>query len=90
MTLESINTLLGEAIKTTLIISMPLLIVVLIIGLVISIFQAITQINEQTLSFVPKIFSVFSVLIFLGPWMLNTMINYIKDLFKILPIVINT
>ncbi|BGI51301.1 MAG: flagellar biosynthesis protein FliQ [Buchnera aphidicola (Ceratovacuna japonica)] len=89
MTLETVDSLLGESIKMILILSMPLLIVVLLIGLIISILQSATQINEQTLSFVPKMFSILSILILLGPWMLNTIINYIKDLFKILPIVIN-
>ncbi|WP_343184092.1 flagellar biosynthesis protein FliQ [Buchnera aphidicola (Ceratovacuna keduensis)] len=89
MTLETVDSLLGESIKMILILSMPLLIVVLLIGLIISILQSATQINEQTLSFVPKIFSILSILVLLGPWMLNTIINYIKDLFKILPIIIN-
>ncbi|WP_343189142.1 flagellar biosynthesis protein FliQ [Buchnera aphidicola (Chaitoregma tattakana)] len=90
MTLEAVDSLLGEAIKMILILSMPLLIIVLFIGLVISMLQSVTQINEQTLSFVPKIFSILSILILLGPWMLSTIVSYIKNLFKILPLVINT
>ncbi|WP_343154835.1 flagellar biosynthesis protein FliQ [Buchnera aphidicola (Pseudoregma panicola)] len=89
MTLETVDSLLGESIKMIIILSMPLLIVVLLIGLIISILQSATQINEQTLSFVPKVFSILSILILLGPWILNTIINYIKDLFKILPVIIN-
>ncbi|WP_343189998.1 flagellar biosynthesis protein FliQ [Buchnera aphidicola] len=89
MTLETVDSLLGQSIKMILILSMPLLIVVLLIGLIISILQSITQINEQTLSFVPKIFSILSILILLGPWMLSTIINYIRDLIKILPILVN-
>ena len=64
-----------EALWTVLIVSAPMLIVGLVVGLVISIFQATTQINEQTLSFVPKIVAVLASLVIFGPWMLHTLIS---------------
>ena len=65
-----------EALWTVLIVSAPMLIVGLVVGLVISIFQATTQINEQTLSFVPKIVAVLASLVIFGPWMLHTLISF--------------
>lgn len=74
-----------QALETTLLISAPVLIAALAIGLIISIFQAATQINEATLQFVPKLVAVFLVLILLGPWMLQYMIDYIQRLFVSIP-----
>ena len=76
MTPESVMSLGGEAMQITLMVAAPILLTVLIIGLVVSIFQAATQINEQTLSFIPKLVGVFVALIFTGPWMLTTMVDY--------------
>ncbi|QSZ26596.1 flagellar biosynthesis protein FliQ [Aceticella autotrophica] len=70
-----------EALKITILISAPLLIIALLVGLIISIFQATTQLQEQTLTFVPKIIAVFISIILFGPWMLTTMINYTQKLF---------
>jgi len=69
-----------EALIVTMIVSAPLLIVSLLIGLIISIFQATTQIQEQTLTFVPKILAIFASIILFGPWMLTTLINYTQKL----------
>ncbi|HNU66549.1 MAG TPA: flagellar biosynthesis protein FliQ, partial [Methylotenera sp.] len=69
MTPESVMSLGGEAMQITLMVAAPILLTVLIIGLVVSIFQAATQINEQTLSYIPKLVGVFVALIFTGPWM---------------------
>jgi flagellar biosynthetic protein FliQ len=74
-----------QAIEVTLIISAPILLTALIVGLIISIFQAATQINESTLQFVPKLVAMFVVLILLGPWMLQYMIDYIQRLFGSIP-----
>jgi len=63
----------------------PLLISSLVVGMLVSIFQAVTQINEQTLSFVPKILVVAGALAFLGPWMATTLIAYMVDTFNSLP-----
>jgi flagellar biosynthesis protein FliQ len=74
-----------EALMTTLMIAAPILIVSLVIGVTISIFQAMTQVNEVTLTFVPKIFGVFAVAALLGPWMIGTMVAYTTRLFSTLP-----
>jgi flagellar biosynthetic protein FliQ len=65
-----------EALWTVLIVSAPMLGVGLIVGLVISIFQATTQINEQTLSFIPKIVAVLASIVIFGPWMLHTILSF--------------
>lgn len=74
-----------DAITTTLLLSAPPLGFALVVGLVISVFQAVTQINEMTLSFVPKILAVFISLVVFGPWMLNTMLTYTHAVFSYLP-----
>jgi flagellar biosynthetic protein FliQ len=74
-----------QAIEVALIISAPALIAALAIGLVISVFQAATQINEATLQFVPKLIGIFMVLILFGPWMLQYMVDYIQRLFGSIP-----
>jgi len=85
MTPEAVMTLGRQAIEMTLILSGPLLLAALAIGLIISIFQAATQINEQTLSFIPKLLGIFMVLILAGPWMLQMMVDYIRRLFESIP-----
>jgi flagellar biosynthetic protein FliQ len=65
-----------EALWTVLIVSAPMLGIGLIVGLVISIFQATTQINEQTLSFIPKIVAVLVSMVIFGPWMLHTILSF--------------
>lgn len=74
-----------QAVEMALIISGPLLLASLVIGLIISVFQAATQINEQTLSFIPKLVGTFLVLILAGPWMLGMMVDYIRQLFESIP-----
>lgn len=88
MNTESVVDIFKEATKAALLISFPLLISSLLVGLIISFFQAATQINEQSLSFIPKIISIIIIFIFLGPWMLNIMINYTRNIFLNLPIVV--
>jgi flagellar biosynthetic protein FliQ len=85
MTPESVMTLGQQAIEMTLLLSAPLLLSALAIGLVVSIFQAATQINEQTLSFIPKLVGIFIVLIFAGPWMVTMMVDFIRRLFGNIP-----
>lgn len=85
MTPESVMTLGREALEVTLIISAPVLLSALVIGLVVSIFQAATQINEQTLSFIPKLVGMFGVLIIAGPWMVGLMVDFIQRLFSNIP-----
>ena len=77
-----------QAIEMTLVLSAPLLLAALVIGLIISIFQAATQINEQTLSFIPKLLGILLTLILAGPWMLQTMVDYIRRLIESIPQII--
>ena len=74
-----------ETYKITLVLSLPMLLVGLVIGLLISIFQATTQINEMTLTFVPKILAVIVVIIFTMPWMLNMLIDFTARIFNMMP-----
>ncbi|UCV04551.1 flagellar biosynthesis protein FliQ [Dechloromonas denitrificans] len=74
-----------QAIEVTLLMSAPALIAALVVGLIISIFQAATQINESTLQFVPKLVVMFVVLLLAGPWMLQYLIDYIQRLFGSIP-----
>jgi len=78
-------TLGQQAIEMTLLLSAPLLLSALVIGLIVSIFQAATQINEQTLSFIPKLVGIFLVLVLSGPWMMTMMVDFIRRLFGNIP-----
>lgn len=71
-----------QGIFTVLIVTGPLLILALVVGLLVSIFQATTQIQEQTLAFVPKIVAVFLGLIFFGPWMLVRIVEFTSNIFQ--------
>lgn len=84
MTPELVIYISREAVYTVLLISGPLLIGSIFIGLTISIFQATTQIQEQTLTFVPKIVAIFVMIVVLGPWMLNILIAFTQNLFTIM------
>jgi flagellar biosynthesis protein FliQ len=88
MTPESVMVMGQEAMRVALMMAAPLLLVALISGLIISILQAATQINEQTLSFIPKILAVAATVVVAGPWMLNLMLDYIRTLFTNLPYII--
>ncbi|HMI76912.1 MAG TPA: flagellar biosynthesis protein FliQ [Buchnera sp. (in: enterobacteria)] len=90
MTIEYIMMLFHEATKVTLMIATPLLLSTLITGLIISILQAITQVNEQTLSFIPKVLSVLISIIIFGPWMLGLIIDYMKSIFYNIIIITNS
>ncbi|XYJ11631.1 flagellar biosynthesis protein FliQ [Telluria sp. B2] len=85
MTPESVMTMGRTAMEITLLVSAPLLLVALIVGLVVSIFQAATQINEATLSFIPKLVAVFIALVVAGPWMLSVMLDYMRQVFTGIP-----
>jgi len=85
MTPESVMTLGRQALELTILVSAPALLTALIIGLLVSIFQAATQINEQTLTFIPKLVGMFGVLIIAGPWMLGLMVDFIQRLFSNIP-----
>lgn len=74
-----------QALEVTLLISAPVLLTALATGLLVSIFQAATQINEMTLSFIPKLLAMFTAMIFAGPWMLQVMLDYIERLYATIP-----
>lgn len=74
-----------QALEVTLLISAPILLTALATGLLVSIFQAATQINEMTLSFIPKLLAMFTAMIFAGPWMLQVMLDYIERLYATIP-----
>lgn len=88
MTPESVMTMGRHAMEITLMIAAPMLLVALIIGLVVSIFQAATQINEQTLSFIPKLVGIFVALVLAGPWMLSVMLDYMREVFNGIPLLV--
>jgi flagellar biosynthetic protein FliQ len=74
-----------NAVLLTLMLSAPMLVAALVIGALISVFQALTQINEATLSFVPKILGVFAAMAVAGPWMVNQMVGYTVGMFNMIP-----
>ncbi len=76
MTQETVLAVGQHAILMMIMLAGPMLLVSLVMGLIVSIFQAVTQINEMTLTFVPKVIGIFAVIILLGPWMLQTMMQY--------------
>ncbi|GMK48059.1 MULTISPECIES: flagellar biosynthesis protein FliQ [Paenibacillus] len=80
MSADFIIGLAGQAISTVLKASAPMLVLALVVGLIVSIFQATTQIQEQTLAFVPKIVAVFVSLIIFGPWILNVIVDFTYNL----------
>ncbi|HCD8031831.1 TPA: flagellar biosynthesis protein FliQ [Klebsiella aerogenes] len=88
MTPESVMAIGTEAMKVALALAAPLLLAALISGLVVSLLQAATQINEMTLSFIPKILTVVATIIIAGPWMLNLLLDYMRTLFSNLPNII--
>lgn len=74
-----------HAVETLLLVSAPMLGAALITGLIVSIFQAATQVNEMTLSFIPKLIAVFAVLVIGGPWMITIMADYMRRLYSSIP-----
>lgn len=88
MTPTAVIDLGRQAIEVTLMISAPLFLAALVTGLIISIFQAATQINEMTLSFVPKLIAIFITLVLAGPWMLTLITDFMRRLFESIPVMI--
>ena len=82
MTEEIVIKLGQDALRTTAMVAAPLLISTLVVGLVVSIFQALTQINEATLTFIPKMIVISLIIILAGPWMLDVMSTYTVQLFE--------
>ena len=85
MTPEFVLTLTQQALEMTVLISAPMLGAALVTGLLVSLFQAATQINEMTLSFIPKLLVLIVVLVLAGPWMLTMMLDYMRRLFTGIP-----
>ena len=85
MTQDSVVSICVSAMELALKIGMPLLLVGLVLGLVVSVFQAVTQIQEQTLSFIPKIVGMVVVLVVAGPWMLGQITTWTQDLYGQIP-----
>ena len=85
MTPETVMTIGQHALEMTLLLAAPLLLTTLVIGLLVGIFQAATQINEMTLSFIPKLIGMAAALVIAGPWMLNQLISYTRALITSIP-----
>lgn len=85
MNAQMVLTMGQEALTMLLMVSAPVLGVVLLVGLVISLFQAVTQINEATLSFVPKLVAAMAVFALAGPWMLSILVEYIRRTIESIP-----
>ena len=88
MTPETVMTIGRQALELTLLVSAPLLLAALGVGLLVSIFQAATQINEMTLSFIPKLVAILVMLVLAGPWMITMMVDYMRRLLENLPFMI--
>jgi flagellar biosynthetic protein FliQ len=88
MNSTAVIAMIREALELTLIVSAPLLLTALAVGLVVSVFQAATQINEMTLSFIPKLLGVFVAIVVAGPWILQLLIDYTQRIFTNIPLLV--
>ena len=88
MSADKVIALAEQGVYTLLIVVGPLMILALTVGLLVSIFQATTQIQEQTLAFIPKMIAVFIGIVFFGPWMLQRMIEFTINIFNNIPNVV--
>jgi flagellar biosynthetic protein FliQ len=85
MTPETVMTIGQRALEITLLLSAPMLLTALVVGLLVGVVQAATQINEMTLSFIPKLIAMAVALVVAGPWMLKLMVSYTRELFESIP-----
>jgi flagellar biosynthetic protein FliQ len=85
---QSVMALGQNALELTLLVSAPMLLAALVVGLAVSIFQAATQINEMTLSFIPKLIAIFGAMIVAGPWLITLMTDYMRRLIMSIPTMI--
>jgi len=85
MTPDTVLTIVEQALEMGVLLSAPMLLSALATGLLVSLFQAATQINEMTLSFIPKLLVLVLVLVVAGPWMINLMVDYMRRLFTSIP-----
>jgi flagellar biosynthetic protein FliQ len=88
MTPTTVIDLGRQAVEVTLMVSAPLFLAALVTGLTVSIFQAATQINEMTLTFVPKLVAIFITLVLAGPWMITKLTDFMQRLFTSIPAII--
>jgi flagellar biosynthetic protein FliQ len=89
MTPETVMTIAERALVITLMLAAPMLLAALVTGLVIGAFQAATQINEMTLSFIPKLAAIAATLVIAGPWMIKVFVSYTHELFTSIPGLVN-
>lgn len=89
MTVEAVQNIASDALWTIIISSAPLLLISMVVGLIISIFQTITSIQEQTLTFVPKMLGIFLTLMICGGWILNNLVAFTKELFGLFSTYVN-
>ena len=85
MTQDDVVSLVVDAMSVSLKIALPVLLVALVVGLAVSIFQAVTQIQEQTLTFIPKVAAMAVVIVVAGPWMLGQIVSYTQNLYESIP-----
>ncbi|MBT3236297.1 MAG: flagellar biosynthesis protein FliQ [Bdellovibrionales bacterium] len=85
---DFVHDLTNQAVRVTLMIASPMLIGALVMGILVSIFQAVTQINEQTLAFIPKIMIIVGALVIFSPWMLDTLTTFTEELYISIPKVV--
>ena len=85
MTPDIIMTIGQRALETTIMLAAPLLLAALLVGLLVGVFQAATQINEMTLSFIPKLVGMAVTIVIAGPWMLKVIVSYTRELFESIP-----
>jgi flagellar biosynthetic protein FliQ len=85
MTPQTVMAIGQGALEMTLMVSAPLLLAALIVGLIVSVFQAATQINEMTLSFIPKLVAIFAALLISGPWIITMITDYMRRIFGSIP-----
>ena len=89
MTPENVMTIGRTALEMTILVSAPVLLVTLVVGLIVSVFQAATQINDASLSFIPKVIAVLVTFAIAGPWMLTVMTDYLRRVLTNLPGIIS-
>ena len=85
MTQDVVINIVVQMMSVTLKVALPMLLVGLVVGLAISVLQAVTQIQEQTLSFIPKVIALVAVIVIAGPWMLNTVLTWTQELWSAIP-----
>ena len=85
MTQDQVVSLVVDAMSVSLKIALPVLLVSLVVGLAVSIFQAVTQIQEQTLAFIPKVVALVAIIAIFGPWMLGQIVSYTQNLYESIP-----